>query len=304
MSPLDCKDTQTLVCPRVTPIGSCRITNPLRMADAAGLVQLNTDGVYGYTHSSAEAVQMMRHMAGDLDIPELARPLVMPGGDAPAHGPAHDPSDLYLIELSSAKEVRMGTILVQLNYVTRHFAEFFADTTVTRAFWRLAKGDLEAEKRAFLQEVPSFRALSFEDQARLQLITQRPVDEATLREDIRILLDALPRAVFVTHCNARTRDGTTLTSRAAYIALAKRALSAEGAAFADPTELMDKVGQARALKDEAGSLSHYTEDFEAMLFDHWWRDLMAPALRRGTTHDTPLPAQGSPDPQQVATWMR
>lgn len=36
----------------ITPIGSCRITNPLREAAHRFDFTLNMDGVYGYTHSS------------------------------------------------------------------------------------------------------------------------------------------------------------------------------------------------------------------------------------------------------------
>ncbi|MEM9271003.1 MAG: hypothetical protein AAGA78_18950, partial [Pseudomonadota bacterium] len=293
MSPKDVDQTGSSECPSLTAIGSCRITNPLRMATEAGLVELNGQGVYGYTHSSAEAVQLARYLLGDLEIPDMARPLVMPGTDQPPSNPAHTPSDLYLVELSSAKEVRMGSILVQLNYLTRHFEEFFSDKERTRAFWRLAKGDREAEKRAFLQATPSFQALSFEDQARLQLITQRPVQEESLRKDIRWLQDTLPRTAFVTHCDALKPDGTPLTSRASYIAMTKEALTQEGAVFSDPTALMRQVGQSKALKDEAGSLSHYTDDFEAMLFDHWWRDMLASALLGGTAEPSGAQSQRS-----------
>ncbi len=264
--------------PVITAIGSCRITNPLRQADQAGLIEFNPSRVYGYTHSSAEAVQQARFLLGDLDIPELARPLVMPNAQEAIDLQPVIRSDVYLVELASAKEARLGETLVQWNYVCRHFADFLSDRPRAQAFWRLARGDREDEKRAFLLGQPAYLHLPPEDQERLDNLTMRPARTSDVGRDIAWLQANLPDVAFVTHCNARTASGEPLQSRAAYIEMVVAELERASARYCDPSQAMALYGQENALKDQSGSLSHYTEDFEAVLFDIWWRDLIAPAL--------------------------
>ena len=45
----------------VTPVGTCRIHAPLRRARGAYAFQLETGGVYGFIHSTAEALQLVRY---------------------------------------------------------------------------------------------------------------------------------------------------------------------------------------------------------------------------------------------------
>ena len=49
----------------VTPIGTCRINNPLKQAQSKYPISLNTKRVYGFTHTSDEALQQLRYLQGD-----------------------------------------------------------------------------------------------------------------------------------------------------------------------------------------------------------------------------------------------
>ncbi len=265
--------------PSFTAIGSCRIANPLRQASASGAIHLNSDRIYGYTHSSAEAVQQALYLHGDVEIPELARPLVMPSVDGLSQGEVrHRPSDIYVVEISSAKEVRIENTLVQLNYVTRHFRDFFSDVERTRTFWRLATGERETEKMMFLAGEEAFQDLDDADRERLARLTARPVTGAALLTDIIFLKRRLGNVAFVTHCNAVTNAGRPLISRSRFIAQLKAILSKAKVPFCDPTTAMTAFGQDRAMLDQSGSLSHYTPEFEAHLFQTWWQEMFEPML--------------------------
>jgi hypothetical protein len=85
---------------RVTPIGSCRIVDPLRRASKVHPIKLGMSGVYGYTHSSAEALQLIRYLLEGISPgpPELL-PLICRSAGAVKQRP-RNLSDLYLVELS------------------------------------------------------------------------------------------------------------------------------------------------------------------------------------------------------------
>jgi len=135
---------------RITAIGSCRISTPFKAAALSHPVVNNTGRVYGYTHTSAEALQQIRFLQGEFTPPTDSLPLLMPNVDVDALASVQHPtSDIYFIELSSTKELRIADTQVQLNYVTRHFVEFFADKLSARDFWRLACGQQEVAKLAF-----------------------------------------------------------------------------------------------------------------------------------------------------------
>ncbi|HSF92981.1 MAG TPA: hypothetical protein VLA51_12365, partial [Paracoccaceae bacterium] len=120
----------------ITPVGSCRIVQPVRR-NAASLDAAVRDGrSYGYTHTSAEALQQLRFMLGDVHFANELLPVIAPKGLPEAASGA--PSDITVVELSSGKDLRIDGAPVQLNYFSTHFREFIADHS--RAFWVAAKG--------------------------------------------------------------------------------------------------------------------------------------------------------------------
>jgi hypothetical protein len=267
---------------RLTAIGSCRVANPLRRAEARGLIGVNAARIYGYTHTPAEALQQVRWLSGEIALPEAVAPLVMPG-QSPAQAmqaARHVPSDHYLVELSSAKDVRAGGIPVQLNYVQRHFATVLSDRAFSAAFWRLATGASEDRKNDLIDSSPACLALPPGDLALLRSLTATRVTPDSLRSDLAAIADRLPGLLVVTHCAAATADGRPLATRSAFVAEVAAAARDLGLDCFQPAAVMAGFGQARALLDQGGSLSHYTPDFEDALADRWIAMLDPAAARR------------------------
>ena len=72
----------------VTPIGTCRINTPLRRARSRYPVALELNRVYGFTHTSDEALQQLRFMQGDKQFDDRARQLIFdPGREIAADAP-------------------------------------------------------------------------------------------------------------------------------------------------------------------------------------------------------------------------
>ena len=269
---------------RITAIGSCRISTPFKAAPTTHPVINNTDRIYGYTHTSTEALQQIRFLQGEFTPPAENLPLLMPNADVDALlETTHPTSDIYFVELSSTKQLRIADTQVQLNYVTRYFTDFFADKLRARDFWRLAGGTQEAEKLIFLNEQESFQNLSASDQTLLQNLTRTLSTPESLTRDLTEIRDRLPNVVFISHCNALTKNHEPIASRAAYIAMVEGAARGLNLPLFNPTASMQAFGQQMAMSDAETSLSHYSEDFGSFLFDGLFETYIAPKHTRTLT---------------------
>lgn len=265
----------------VTPIGSCRIAWPLRHGQTHNGIGLNLSRCYGYCHSPAEAVQLARFMTGQAKIPQDLWPLVSPSRDQRSvQAETHAPSDLYVIELASAKEITIDGVSVQLNYLSSKYAAFFADQKRAQAYWELAQQEDTTELAAFLQRVWSGDPSQQQDMQILSRIRLRMATGETLRRDIETLADMLPGVLFVSHVNARKSDGAAISSRASFIEMVCHEVTAAGLPFFDPTLLMEEFGQEQAIEDHSTSLAHFTTQFSRAIMDDWMHHVIAPMTER------------------------
>lgn len=261
----------------VAPIGSCRVTAPLRLAQSDYGFDLNKTRNYGYCHSPAEAVQQVRFMQGQLALPQELWPLIARGVDYNATQKAiHRTADLYVVELSSSKEITIDGICVQLNYLTAQFSSFFENNGRARHFWdHAAAGDQDAID-ANLQGAK----LPEKDIAILRRIRLHYVDAKGLRESVDTLQDLLPNVLFVSHIDAQLPDGTTLASRSEFIEMVRRVVVESGAMLYDPTQKMREIGQRAAIADHSEGLAHFTEDFSRVVVRDWYHLGIAPSIDR------------------------
>ena len=247
---------QTSDRPKITPIGSCRITQPLRYgADKYGY-ELNKSGVYGYCHSSSEALQMVRYLQGDIDIPAEIWPLISKLDFEKSN---HVPGEHYVVEISSQKSIMIDGWAIQLNYLTSRYPSLFQNVETAKAFWSLVDRKDQSQLTDFLQEcdIADFELLS--------RITRRFATRFELRKDMAAIKAKLPSVLFVTHVNARQKNGLRIASRSNFITDVELCGSNLGATVYNPTEAMRFVGQAHAMADDSAGLAHFRDGFEAVI---------------------------------------
>ncbi|MGB5557271.1 MAG: hypothetical protein WBN04_04570, partial [Paracoccaceae bacterium] len=272
----------------ITPIGSCRITTPLRRGQPIHGFQLNLDRCYGYCHSPAEAVQMARFIQGSATISKEVWPLVSRAHDLhEISASTHVSSELYVVELSSAKEVTIDGISVQLNYLKSAYSDFFANPERCNVFWALAKAGDSDELMGFLDHEWSATPQQRSDANMLGKIRLQLVTPEGLRRDIRVLSDMLPDVLFVSHVDASKPDGNLIKSRSEFINLVEAEVKSAGCKFYNPTDLMHEFGQTAAIEDESTGLAHFTESFADSLMEDWMGEVIAPmtdeAVRAGVS---------------------
>lgn len=263
----------------LTPIGSCRITSPLQQAQQQYPVRINRNRIYGYTHSSAEALQQVRFLRGEYMPPRRVWPVLAPNDRIlKLDRQAHPAADIYFVEIASAKVLAAGDDCVQLNYVAAHFRDFFADRTRARTYWSMSTPARLERRIEWLEQDPVYRRYNRVDRALLRSITRRLADRAGLRTDMLAIMDLLDRVVFVTHCNARMADGNPIPSRDCLIADLHAVAGEIGAAIFDPTAAMREFGQLAAFAGQGRNLTHYTPDFERRLFADLYRQHIATGI--------------------------
>lgn len=112
----------------ITPIGSCRIVNPIKDSRERLNYSMNRTRSYGYCHSAAEIVQAVKFIHGKIEIPDGIWPLVARGKDRNRiTNENFRVADGYVVEICSDKEVRLGDHFIQINYFRHEHKDFFSD---------------------------------------------------------------------------------------------------------------------------------------------------------------------------------
>lgn len=271
---------------KATPIGSCRIAGPLRYGETSYGIRLNHARCYGYCHSPAEAVQMVEFMQGASNFSEEVWPLVSRAHELDTvSGLKHDTSDLYVIELASAKEVTLNGVSIQLNYLNSFYSDFFADKKRAQDFWALAQDSDPNAMRAFFDQKWADNGFQREEAKTLSKIRLNLVSRDSLRQSITKLMEMLPEVLFVSHIDGRKPDGETIRSRSKFIQMVTEEVQGAGGKIYNPTDLMTEFGQTHAIDDESTALAHYTKPFSDAVMDDWMRQFIAPvtnhAVRSG-----------------------
>lgn len=255
----------------ITSLGSCRIATPLRLMQDTYGYEINKNRNYGFSHTSSEAVQMMNFMKGEFNPSQEIWELISRGKDAQdiINMPVSE-SNLYIVEISSAKLLSIGDDCVQLNYLVNRFNKFFSCIERAKAYWRVTSKDEQSEIDIFLKNNWSETDQQITDSKLLSRVRRTQMNEDQIRSDVRKLLQGLPNVLFITHVNAKKVDGEVIKSRAQLINSVKKIVTEEGGVVYDPTSRMLEIGQETAIEDHSDSLAHFTESFAKILFTDWY----------------------------------
>jgi tetratricopeptide (TPR) repeat protein len=267
---------------RITALGTCRIHSPLKRGAARYPVEVDLRRNYGYVHTSGEALQQLQFLMGEREFAPTVAPLILrEGQDSSFGGESWEPTDLHLIEISSAKSIKCGNDFVQSNYLHRHFADFFANPQRSRTYWTLVKKGHRGRLSAFLREQASFRMLHSSERELLLNMSMQEQSFKSVKSDMEQFVDRLGahRVLFVTHVNALTPDEQTIPSRNRLIRWVKLAAEQLGVGVFDPTPAMVEFGQDRALEEGGLDLTHYTPLFFDRLYDELHRSHIGALVR-------------------------
>jgi len=175
---------------RITPIGTCRIHTPLRRAVPRYPIEMDLHRNYGFVHSSQEALQLIRFLQGEQTFPPEVAPILARDGDLDVYdGTKWDRADLHLVEISSSKLISSQGVAVQVNYIARHFADFFANADRSRAFWAAVKARKRHDLLDLVRHDPSYRRMSHADRELLLSLSMAQQSYRALQADMAEIVD-------------------------------------------------------------------------------------------------------------------
>ncbi|MBN3802384.1 hypothetical protein GXB81_04835 [Paraburkholderia sp. Ac-20336] len=265
----------------IAPVGTCRIHTPLRRGAGRYPIRPVLARNYGFVHTSSEALQQLQFMFGQKDIPADVRTLTFrPGSSGSFEGKPSPGADLYLVEISSRKLLSVDGHPIQMNYMVRHFGDFFADKKRTRQFWSMAVPSRMAERRAWLDQDFAFQRLSAQDRDLLARIQRHDLKDAEISAEMEQIATMVGKdhLAFVTHVNADTPDNMPVEQRRELINTVRAIAKRMNVPCYDPTPLMRKLGQANAMENGGLDLTHYTDLFSDQLCEAWYTEFVVPRV--------------------------
>ena len=258
---------------RITAIGTCRIAHPLARGQKEDRYFLENGRVYGFVHCTKDIIQQIRFIQGELDIPEHLQPFIFNEGRRASSSLPPPTTDLYLVEVSSLKEVFFDGYYLQYNHLTSHFAD---RPEVLRAFLRNGPPTKQADRAKELEAIPSFRDCSALEREILLNATVAIQDFDGLVADLRRIFTMLRQpVVIVSHCDV-TVAGKTINGRRRLIEYLRKAAPLLRFELFEPTPLIGRLGQEFAMANGGADSTHYSSEFEAILGDELYDRYIAP----------------------------
>lgn len=243
-----------------TVIGTCRVHRPFQYLEKAGLAIVQNRQAKHYLHTCKEALQYIRYLQGETVVPDELAPYVTAGNlKIPGTSMNAFDSDIFIIEISSKKEIEYHGIFLQLNFL---MIEFFMKRKEIWEWWRLANRKARTGQTNEMERlIPPSYLNDFEKRLfdEIDLNFQSPDG---LIADIRKITKIIDSPIlFTTHADVMGRDGKPIISRQRWIDEVERSAAKMGYPCFNPRELILKHGQDFAMEKQGEDVNHYSEEF-------------------------------------------
>ncbi|WP_376092733.1 tetratricopeptide repeat protein [Roseomonas sp. CCTCC AB2023176] len=244
----------------VTTVGTCRIADPIAAAARVLPMQRDLTNLYGFVHTTKEILQQLDFFGGR-EIPgELVR--FIASADYSAHR-ERQASDLYLVEVSSLKEIHFGDYLLQINCLDRVFA---ARRELLETFFRhkyATERDIRAKQ---LEAHESFASADPVERDVLLNAYMHLTTREELEADLARIVSRIPGPlVFVSHIDVPDGAGRPIETRSRLCRWMREICEERGYPFFDPTPQVVAYDRVRALAEEGRDNNHYTPEFKTVL---------------------------------------
>ncbi|MCJ2007834.1 tetratricopeptide repeat protein [Methylobacterium sp. J-092] len=179
------------------------------------------------------------------------------------------PTDVFVVEISTVKEIVFDTWYLQINYLERTFRD--REGLLETFFGLKGERDPEVRRRHF-EALPDF--------AETDALERRVLTEGYIRSTTRDELEAhmaeivrrLPAdVVFVNHINVPNTAGSLVASRNRLCGWIAEICTAKGYRHFDPSPHVAGYGVPEAMAEEGRDLNHYANPFKpiigSILFD-------------------------------------
>ncbi len=257
--------------PRVASLGSCRLRNPLNALRDRGEMRL-CDGGPCPTHSAAEALQTLRLVMGEITIPDAFAPYVFERENAPPTARLAQilsgGVDIFLLEACDDRQFSCDGVLFQENFVSRNLVQPYRGLLL--GWYRDVCRGRPIDEDRVRSILDDLRAAGFRPDETmaglLRGVRLRRVDA----EEIGVTLDEMMvrgggRWVVVGAITVPGQDGAIMHDRRVLNEKLAAVAGARGAAFYDPTELIEAFGRQTVLDADGANINEYAKPFHPVV---------------------------------------
>ncbi len=244
----------------ITTIGTCRLADPIGAVAGRLPLSRNAVGIYGFVHTSKEVLQQIDVLEGRELPAELRRFICSATYETPRE---RGGTDLFLVEVSSQKEIHFRGHLLQINCMDRVFQD--RRELFDALFRHKHAHERDARARA-LGQLPSFAAADETERAVLLEAVVHVTRREELEADLHAIAARLPGpVVFACHIDVPDAAGRTIESRARLCGWMRELCAAHGYALFDPAPQVAAFGRARALAEDGRDVNHYAAEFQPVV---------------------------------------
>lgn len=252
---------------RVGAIGSCRLISPVREIIQAQRARVVWHTYGGYTHSAAEAAQLLAFFRGRLEVPLYFAPYIFDRDQPPT-------SD----EISRSSIETCQTLMVEISTLEDLYCEDYVFNNLglakrlvrgkgpTLLRWLRSLSASPPDAEALRQITRSLSRESVDLSGPLARIlsgtTRCSADTLALAESMdQIVFDASKRWVFVSHFDVSQEHIEQHTRRTALKEMLFAEAGKRGHEVFDPTSVIELAGVMSALGGQGADPHHYAESF-------------------------------------------
>ncbi len=240
---------------------------PLEVLAQEGRLRLCDNGLNG-THSSAEALQCLQMVTGELDIPNLLSPYIFDTDEVPECDSlrriVRDGVDVYIVEVSDDRQFSYNGICLQQNFVTRNLIQPHRGALL--GWYREVCQSGAAEEATVLTALEKLERGGFRhDKAMAELLRGIRLDRHGVDEiagAIRAMKAKVGgRWIIVSLFDVPGDDGAVMKDRRSLHAKLQEAAAQSGAEYFDPTVLIVEHGRSVALDGGGADIYEYAPAF-------------------------------------------
>jgi len=252
---------------RVGSLGSCRIRNPLTpLANRDDL--RSTAGGLEATHTAAEALQTLEFILGERVIPAQFNRYIFNKDETPAidrlQMALHNKIDVFLLEVADFQQFSSDGVLLQQSFVGTKLVGAYGSALLP--WFRQVCRNGQSDEATVTKAIEQLAAKGYEPDAALEALLRSMKLSRHSTEDVKRDLSAMMakmggRWVVVGPLVVPGVDSDIMSDRRELVEQLKVATLACGAAFYDPSALIEQYGRSRVLDDNGANIYEWAEEF-------------------------------------------
>lgn len=252
---------------RAALIGSCRVRNPISLLAQSGDLKTCQAGLQA-THSMAEALQLLRFTAGELQIPDRLSAYIFDTARTPSPEAflrtLRQGVDAFIVEVSDDRNFYDGDICFQQNFFSTNFVRPHAAALLD--WFRTVCANRPVDEDCVQSALERLKAAGHRHDSEMADLLANIRYKSQCEEEIALQLGALMKAwggrwIILGAFDVPGVDGPIMRHRRSLNEKLERAARQCGAVFYDPSHLVAEYGKATALDGGGADIYEFAPAF-------------------------------------------